>query len=727
MKPIEMLAAAKQGIIKWWAGFGTARKIILIVGSSVIAIVTGINEVLSLYDRITDKTNKTVERELVRTLSTNETGFVSSKPFELSLSTNLVAKASGDVASLHFIVREMVDSHQAGHYYEAINYAHTAETLLANCDTQDPLVLSDHVAIKSCLMEENFYNKNYDRVIELHKEMQTLGKNRYVATRPCFMALESIARLLKEGKSLFFFSPSDLGEFRSWNKEMLEEYFGYLAAWGYVQPITIDPRQKNHVTFYYEDFFGFSKPLPYLSSFTLSAHLTNNVVLTSNEMSARWAGRKKFVPVDVDKCVGDELCLMDEERNRKPLKMALRFDENKPERVSVDFYPKEGLGLSPDTPITVKTRSAWSSGLTLSSMKEQIVCVGQVRTQKVVEYRVPIQVGLIIITLIAMAFASPTQTSSCDNPESPKDKNGNDEHPSPARHEPLSGYCAVKDFLLRLKYRLRMTKLSIAVEVAILVPCLSFIVYFTFADKNLAWAKECHDICLNIAAATIFALIVENITMRMSKRQTAAAILRADACIRNFISRFSKLYLELTYEDKNQFMADVKTIDFTKRGGVDSILLRRINGRAMASIFLPSMIIGSGYKTSAVVAFIAAEKSMITAFLQMSQTIDFSYWPEIFKALHIIIHASSIVDCQTEMTELAKMFNHDDKYRNLLTQWLTDGTFDNSIATGNIPSGNILTPYVVFYKHTEWLATTLCDYENKVDSIRNRFPDLVIT
>ena len=187
MKPIEMLAAAKQGIIKWWAGFGTVRKIILIVGSSVIAIVTGTNEVLSLYDRITAKTNKTVERELVRTLSTNEAGFVSAKPFELALSTNLVAKASGDAASLHFIVKKMS-------------------------------------------AEENFYNKNYDRVIELHKEMQSLGENRYVATQPCFMALESVARLLKAGKSIFFFSPSDLGEFRSWNKEMLEEYFGYLAA-----------------------------------------------------------------------------------------------------------------------------------------------------------------------------------------------------------------------------------------------------------------------------------------------------------------------------------------------------------------------------------------------------------------------------------------------------------------------------------------------------------------
>ena len=727
MKPREMLDVAKQDIIKWWAEFGTARKIILIVGSSAIAIVTGINEVLSLYDRVADKTDKTVEHELLRTLSTNETGFVSSKPFELALSTNLVAKASEDVASLHFIVKKMSASHQTGHYDEAVRYAHTAETLLVNCDTHDPLVLSDHVAIKSCLMEENFYNKNYDRVIELHKEMQSLGENRYVATRPCFMALESVARLLKGGKSIFFFSPSDLGEFRSWNKEMLEEYFGYLAAWGYVQPITIDPRQKKHVTFYYEDFFGFSKPLPYLSSFTLSAHLTNNVELVSNEMSARWAGRKKFVPVDVDKCVGDELCLMDEERNRKPLKMVLRFDENRPERVSVDFYPKEGLGLSPDTTITVKTRSAWSSGLTLSSMKEQIVCVSQVRTQKVVEYRVPIQVGLIIITLIAMAFASPTQAPSCDNPESSKDKNGNNEPPSPARHEPHARHCVVKDLLLRLKCRIRITKLSIVVEVAILVLCLSFIAYFTFADKDLVWAEECHDICLNIAAATIFALIVENITMRMSKRQTAAVILRADACIRNFISRFSKLYLELTYEDKNQFILDVKTIDFTKRGGVDFILSRRINGRAMASIFLPSMMIGSGYETSAVVAFITAEKSMITALFQMSQTIDFSYWPEIFKALHIIIHSSSVVDCQTEMLELATKFNRDAKYKNLLTQMLTDGTFDNTIATGNIPDGNILTPYVVFYKHTEWLVTTLCDYENKVDSIRNRFPDLVIT
>ena len=407
MKKIKQLVSTLvQRIVKWWANFGTARKKVLIIGSVAYGIVTGINQITAFYDRFFGGGNRSPKEQL-QVVSTNETGFVSAKPFEILEPTSTADKATGDAKSLHFIVKQMAAAHQRRDYDDAVHFAITAEKLLSQCDNHDPSVISDQVAIKSCLMEESFYRGDYDRTIELHKEMQTLGDGRYVATWPRFMALESAAALLKSGGTIFFFSPRDLGELKKWDKTMLEEYLSFLAAWGYLQPVMIDPWQKRQTTFYYEEFFGFSKPLPYQRSFMLSVNLTNGVQLTSNEMSARWAGRKRFVPIDLDKCAADELNLSDDEIFRKPLKMSLSFNEDQPETVRVEWSKMDSLDLAPETPISIKTRNAWDPKMRENLKPHPIARIWGPPYGASPATRIPPEIFVLIAVLICMAFASP--------------------------------------------------------------------------------------------------------------------------------------------------------------------------------------------------------------------------------------------------------------------------------------------------------------------------------
>ena len=415
MKKIKhTVSVIGQWIKKWWDNLGTARKVILVIASGLLAIVTGINQIMELCDRFSGERGLGAKSH-PQTISTNETGFVSSKPFEIFNPTNEPNIATGDIESLHFIVKKMTIAHQRGDSEEAVGFAKTAETLLSKCDTHNPSVISDHVAIKSCLMEESFYNGDYDKTIELHKELQTLGGGRYVATRPCYMALESVANLLKSGKTIFFFSPSELGALSKWDKTTLEEYLSYLAAWGYLQPLMIDPWIKRHGTFYYEDFFGLSKPLPYQHVYMLTAFLTNGVELTSNEMSARWAGRKKFIPVDIDRCALDELNLANEENLRKPLTMTLCFNEEHPEKVSINLDKDKSLPLSPTTEISVKIRSAWNPEISQTTTHTRRIA--EIRSVAATN-RIPVQIWIIMLALVCMAFASPI---SPDGKATPRD------------------------------------------------------------------------------------------------------------------------------------------------------------------------------------------------------------------------------------------------------------------------------------------------------------------
>ena len=407
---MKKIKDAYSSIVKraamWWANFGTARKVAFAVGAGTITIVTGINQLAEFHERFLGNSPKDA-RDILRTISTNETAFVVEKPFEILEPTNTTAKTAGDTNSLHFIVRKMAAAHQRGAYDDAVNFAVTAEALLSKCDNHDSGVIADHVAIKSCLMEDSFYKGDYDRTIEIHKELQTLGDGRYVATRPPFMALASVAELLRDGKTTFFFSPHELGELKKWDKGMLEEYLSFLAAWGYLQPVMIDPWIKGQARFYYEEFFGFTKPLPYQQSFMLAVELTNGAELTSNEMSARWAGRKKFVPVDLDRCAIEELNLNPEEIRRKPLKMSLSFKEDQPEKVSIDLLNKESLGLPPETKMAVKIRSPWTPDKPQNLNRYSIVTVTGVYCHNIESNRIPSVMWIVIATLICMAFASP--------------------------------------------------------------------------------------------------------------------------------------------------------------------------------------------------------------------------------------------------------------------------------------------------------------------------------
>lgn len=318
----------------------------------------------------------------------------------------------GSTNELHFAVRKMQESYRAGEYDDAVRFARIADSILPRCDNHDMSVVADHEAVKAILMEEAFFNKEYDKVGVLHRELQTLGDNRYVATRPPYIAMEMVAELLKSGKKMFFFSPRELGDFRLWDKGQLTEVFTCLAKWGYIQPIMIDIRAKNHDFFYYEDFFGFEAPLPYVLSSILTGQTIDGHEIYSNEVSAQWKGRKKFDELDIDKCVAEELRLDESEDYIRGMHLSLEFKEDDPTKVRMHYTLNNEVSVNTNFAIKVEHRRLWKPGLTVSNIKNQMfITKSHFRTITHIVYRVPPQIWFAMVVLLMMAFSIPTARS----------------------------------------------------------------------------------------------------------------------------------------------------------------------------------------------------------------------------------------------------------------------------------------------------------------------------
>ena len=396
---------------RWWASTSKVWRVllgILVVGTPCV------DSFFNLLDRV----NRTNNKEDSVNVSQDQSNLFVGGDFEIN-STNLfevvdvsnnveTTMTSGITNELHFAVKKMRESYSAGEYEDAVRFARIADSMLTHCDNHDMAVVADHVAIKSILMEEAFFNKEYDKVLSLHHELQTLGENRYVATRPPQIALEMVSGLLKSGKRMFFFSPSELGNFRKWDKAQLQEVFSCLAHWGYIQPIMIDVRAKNHDFFYYEDFFGFDAPLPYVMTSVLVGQTSDDHEIYSNEVSVQWRGRKLFEEVDIDKCVSDELNLEESESYIRGMHISIEFNKEEPSKGRIHYTLDKDLPINTNIAFEVKHRSLWKSGMTLSNIKNPIFLTkSHLRTINHIVYRIPPQMWFVVVMLLIMAFSTP--------------------------------------------------------------------------------------------------------------------------------------------------------------------------------------------------------------------------------------------------------------------------------------------------------------------------------
>lgn len=279
-----------------------------------------------------------------------------------------------------------------------------------------------------------------------------------------------------------------------------------------------------------------------------------------------------------------------------------------------------------------------------------------------------------------------------------------------------------------LKERMHF-KTSFVIELSIIIGCLTYLLFYILclmqADNISHYWKACYDLCINIGAATALTFMFENISVRSSRRQQALAILRMNSYLQDYISIFCRRYMELTYEDKNKFISDVKVLDFVNRGGIDHVIGRRISGKSMQLAFIPSMILGSGYSKTALEVMAECEKNLIEKITTCSLHVDFSNWPKLYESIRLILHSSAIFDCISEMKSISHHYCRDPNYKSIVNSQLSTGVFDQQVKEPEIIGGNVMTPYVAIYKHFEWLLCTLCDYENNIQKIKEAYPDLI--
>ena len=77
------------------------------------------------------------------------------------------------------------------------------------------------------------------------------------------------------------------------------------------------------------------------------------------------------------------------------------------------------------------------------------------------------------------------------------------------------------------------------------------------------------------------------------------------------------------------------------------------------------------------------------------------------------------------MRALVSTYQNNSSYRTILTKLLSETNFSKLVEEDDDKDGNILLPYVLFYKHTREMVESFLYYENEMDKIRIKYPQLV--
>ena len=404
IRPFVFVCAS---IAKLWRSLGSKRQLILTIGT-LVALVNGL---LSLYDRF--------DKNAVNSYSTNETWSAATVTAEVSnveapllnvpIVTNEIERVvpEEDQKAISFLLVQMRNAHATKDYTNAVQFADVLDRQIKNIGTG--VLVHEQLSVLSIQIEDAFHSKNYDKVLRLIASMRKIGKI-LVADTPQYSALRDISQLLLSGENeLFFFSAEELGRLRKWDKSFLEEYLSYLAAWGYLHPIMLDPRTRNHHTFYYEEYFGFDKPLPYRPLLRMSTTNESGNVVFSNEASVRWCGRQDFESVDIDRCIARAMNLTEEEQYQRGLKIDVQLSKDNG-ALRVLCSTNSVYNISESAPCRLDQSRQWEPGMKSPMTELNTVYLTKINQRVINMPYIPRIIWIVILTLICMAFASPLPT-----------------------------------------------------------------------------------------------------------------------------------------------------------------------------------------------------------------------------------------------------------------------------------------------------------------------------
>ena len=270
---------------------------------------------------------------------------------------------------------------------------------------------------------------------------------------------------------------------------------------------------------------------------------------------------------------------------------------------------------------------------------------------------------------------------------------------------------------------LKWFRISLTVELAVLlVSGLAVVWYLWQGGAASARMELVCDIAVNLFAACALAVLIESLTLKRSAREEAVKILRNDDLAHYHVSRFAKLYFEMTFTDKAQFAAARKGLDFAQGGGVEHIRGRDVPVNALPNLFKPSAFIGGFYSRMLVEEFFDNETRLMDCFRRAIAVLDYEHFGELRDMMLAFVKASTDFTCSSEIRNTLRRKIGDRKMTELLSEWFVDGTFEkfrDALASKERDGADEpMMPYAVFCERIAHERNLLVAYEQEMDKVR---------
>ena len=270
-------------------------------------------------------------------------------------------------------------------------------------------------------------------------------------------------------------------------------------------------------------------------------------------------------------------------------------------------------------------------------------------------------------------------------------------------------------------------KVSLIVEIAFLVASGAAVGWFFWIGGGMTGRGElvC-EIAINLFSACLLAVLIELLSVKQSAKDEASKIRRNDDLAQYYISRFSKLYFEMTFADKAALSAARKNLDFARGGGVGHIRTRDIPLEAMRNLFLPSDFVGGFYSKMLVEEFFDNETRLIDCFRRGITSLDYEHFGKLRDTMLAFVKAATDFSCSAEIRNTLRRRLDDRKMTEVLAEWFADGTFAkfraDVLSTATDGTGNPMLPYVVFCERLARERDLLVAYEKAMDEVRAVLP-----
>lgn len=266
-------------------------------------------------------------------------------------------------------------------------------------------------------------------------------------------------------------------------------------------------------------------------------------------------------------------------------------------------------------------------------------------------------------------------------------------------------------------------KISLLVEIIVLLASGVAVGWYLWQGDGVSARGQLGcEIAVNLFAACGLTVLIELLTLKHSARDEAAKIRRNDDLAHYYITRFSKLYFEMSFADKAELSAARDGLDFVRSAGVGNIKGRDIPLAALHNLFRPSDFVGGFYSKMLIEEFFDNETRLIDCFRRGITSLDYDHFGDVQDAMLAFVKTATDYSCSAEIRNTLRRKLDDRKMTDVLCEWFADGTFarfrDGVLSQSADGTGNPMLPYAVFCERISRERDILAAYEKSMDAVR---------